>query len=252
MSISNMAIEAGARAGIIAPDDVTFEYLKGRTDGSHGEAWDKRGRVLARSRRATPARVRQGARARTRRGLAPTVTWGIAAARTPCRDRRSVVRPADAPAEQRAAAMRRALAYMGFDDAGRARWRTARSTVLHRLLHERPHRGHARRRRRAPRKRASRRTSSQAHGRARLSGASPQAEDEGHDKILVDGGFDWREPGCSMCLAMNPDRRVPQERCASTSNRNFERPRGPAAVTHPVSPAMAAASSDHAEPRGRS
>jgi 3-isopropylmalate/(R)-2-methylmalate dehydratase large subunit len=110
---------------------------------------------------------------------------------------------------------------------------------VHRLLHQRPHRGHARRRR--GRERAATWPPACGAGGAGLRPGEAAGRAEGLDRILLEAGFEWRDPGCSMCLGMNPDKLTPGQRCASTSNRNFEGRQGPGGRTHLLSPAMAAA-----------
>ena len=141
--------------------------------------------------------------------------------------------------ENKRASKQRALDYMGLTPGTKITDIDARPR-LHRLLHQRPHRGSARRRQggRGPEGQRRRVDAMIVPGSGLV---KEQAEAEGLDKIFIAAGFDWREPGCSMCLAMNDDRLKPHERCASTSNRNFEGRQGFKGRTHLVSPAMAAA-----------
>eukprot|EP00600_Ochromonadales_sp_CCMP1393_P012109 CAMPEP_0175019174 /NCGR_PEP_ID=MMETSP0005-20121125/13408_1 /TAXON_ID=420556 /ORGANISM="Ochromonas sp., Strain CCMP1393" /LENGTH=736 /DNA_ID=CAMNT_0016276873 /DNA_START=185 /DNA_END=2395 /DNA_ORIENTATION=- len=236
MSICNMAIEAGARAGMIAPDDITFEYLKGRPMTPQGELFEAATaywKTLASDADAVydkeiiiPAS-----------DIAPTVTWG-----TSPQDvvpiTAVVPDPAKAASEDRAGSMRRSLEYMGLQPGVALDGLSVDKVFIGsctnaRIEDIRAAAAVAKGRKVAP------------HVYAMVVPGSglvkAQAEQEGLDKILLEAGFDWREPGCSMCLAMNPDKLEPGERCASTSNRNFEGRQGNGGRTHLVSPAMAAA-----------
>jgi 3-isopropylmalate/(R)-2-methylmalate dehydratase large subunit len=236
MTVCNMSIEAGARAGMIAPDETTFAYLEGRDHAPKGAAWDE---ALA-EWRALP--TDEGASfdcevvidAAT---LAPHVTWGTNPAQVTRIDG-AVPDPgsfAD-PAEREAAD--RALEYMGLV-GGTAMRDIAVDTVFigsctnGRIEDLRAAAGVLRDRRVHPGLRAM-----VVPGSHRV---KAQAESEGLDAVFTAAGFDWREPGCSMCLAMNPDKLAPGERSASTSNRNFEGRQGRGGRTHLVSPAVAAA-----------
>jgi len=236
MTICNMSIEAGARAGMIAPDDTTFAYLKGRRFSPTGAAWEEavaHWRSLATDPGATFDRelVINAAE------ITPTVSWGTSPGMVTGVD--STVPVADPNAsEADRKAFDRALDYMGLTPGqpiqqiaidcvfigsctnGRIEDLRAASAVV---------RGHQV----ATTVRAMVVPGSQA--------VKTQAESEGLDRIFREAGFEWREPGCSMCLAMNPDILQPGERCASTSNRNFEGRQGRAGRTHLVSPQMAAA-----------
>ena len=145
----------------------------------------------------------------------------------------------DGATEAKRASIKRALEYMGLN-GGEKIADLAHRPRVHRLLHQRPHRGFARRRqdRRGPQGLSERVNAMVVPGSGLV---KEQAEAEGLDKIFLAAGFEWREPGCSMCLAMNPDKLSPGERCASTSNRNFEGRQGYKGRTHLVSPTMAAA-----------
>jgi 3-isopropylmalate/(R)-2-methylmalate dehydratase large subunit len=236
MTVCNMSIEAGARAGMIAPDETTFAYLEGRDHAPKGAAWDE---ALA-EWRALP--TDEGAPfdqevvidAST---LAPYVTWGTNPAQVTRIDG-TVPHPgsfAD-PTEQEAAD--RALEYMGLA-GGTAMRDIAVDTVFigsctnGRIEDLRAAAGVLQGRRVHPGLRAM-----VVPGSHRV---KAQAESEGLDAVFTAAGFDWREPGCSMCLAMNPDKLAPGERSASTSNRNFEGRQGRGGRTHLVSPAVAAA-----------
>jgi 3-isopropylmalate/(R)-2-methylmalate dehydratase large subunit len=235
-TLCNMAIEAGARAGLIAPDDTTFAYLKGRPKAPTGL---DRATALTRWR-ALP--TEPGARFDIEHvvdvsALQPMVTWGTSP------DQALPIGgvapdPATLP-EQRAAHVQRALDYMGLA-AGQA----MTGLKLDRVFIGSCTNGRIEDLRSAAEVIRGRRKA--AHVRAMVVPGSglvkAQAESEGLDKVFLDAGFEWREPGCSMCLAMNADRLAPGERCASTSNRNFEGRQGRGGRTHLMSPAMAAAS----------
>ncbi len=237
MTLCNMAIEAGARAGMVAVDDKTIEYVRGRPYAPKGDLWERAvaawrelhsdpGAVFDREVRLDAARI------------APQVTWGTSPEMVVDVNGR-VPRPEDEPDPVRRQGMERALEYMGLaggmaigdirpdkvfigscTNARIEDLRAAAAVV----------RGH------------------RVADNIRLAMVVPgsglvkrQAEAEGLDRIFQEAGFQWREPGCSMCLAMNADRLEPGERCASTSNRNFEGRQGAGGRTHLVSPAMAAA-----------
>ena len=240
MTLCNLTIEAGARAGLVAPDEATFAYLMGRPAAPKGAAW-----AMALAYWKTfvsdpdarfDAEVEIDVSA-----LAPTVTWGTSPQDVVAIDGR-VPDPADF-GEEKAEAIRRALDYMGLEagqriDAARIDRVFIGSCTNSRIEDLRAAAAIARKALDDGRKVAS-------HVRAMVVPGSglvkDQAESEGLDLIFRDAGFDWREPGCSMCLGMNPDRLAPGERCASTSNRNFEGRQGRGGRTHLMSPAMAAA-----------
>jgi 3-isopropylmalate/(R)-2-methylmalate dehydratase large subunit len=229
LTISNMAIEHGARAGLIAPDDVTFEYLKGRPMAPKGADWDAAvayWRSLATDSGATYDKSITINAA----DIAPSVTWGTS--------------PEDVlpitgivpdpmsfadPSKQEAA--KKSLAYMGLTPGTPMTEVEVQNIFIEDL-------------------RAAAAVLKGRHKAANVKWAivvpgsglvKAQAEAEGLDRIFVDAGLEWREPGCSACLGMNPDKVPAGERCASTSNRNFVGRQGPGARTHLVSPAMAAA-----------
>lgn len=237
MSISNMAIEAGARAGVIAPDDVTFEYLKGRPMSPSGEEWDKAveyWKSLASDDDAVYDKevIIEG------KDIAPTVTWG-----TSPQDAMPIngkVPKIDAPEHDaaRQAAVTRSLEYIGLEGGQDIEGEPIDKVFIGSCTN-----GRIEDIRSVAAIAKGRKVAENVHAMV-VPGSGlvkKQAEDEGLDKILVEAGFDWREPGCSMCLAMNPDKLKPQERCASTSNRNFEGRQGNGGRTHLMSPAMAAA-----------
>ena len=219
LTICNMSIEAGARAGLIAPDETTFAYLEGRPGAPKGADWERALDALAR-RCATDddARLRPRGRDR-RRGARAAGDVGHEPGHGRA-DRRRRARPGRVRRRRRAR-RRRARARVHGARAGNADPRHRGRPRLHRLVHELADRGPARRGR-------GRRAGKHVHPRVRamvVPGSAPvkrQAEAEGLDRVFVAAGFEWRRAGCSMCLGMNPDVLAPGERCASTSNRNFE------------------------------
>ena len=236
MTVCNMSIEAGARAGMIAPDETTFAYLKGRRFSPQGAAWDEA--VAAWSK--LPSDV--GAKfdrellidATT---LAPYVSWGTNPGMVaPITD--SVPDPAKSEDENERKAFTRALEYMDLKAGTRLEDVAVDRVFIGSCTNSRIEDLRA-----AARIAAGHKVST--HVRAMVVPGSEavkaQAEQEGLDAIFREAGFDWRQPGCSMCLGMNPDILAPGERCASTSNRNFEGRQGRGGRTHLVSPEMAAA-----------
>ncbi|MPZ73420.1 MAG: 3-isopropylmalate dehydratase large subunit [Nitriliruptorales bacterium] len=233
MTVCNMSIEGGARAGLIAPDEVTFSWLKGRPHAPQGDAWDEalgQWRGLRTDDGAAFDRVVTFDAA----NFAPTVTWGITLAMSAPIDG-SVPLPDDTRDPEQTS---RALEYMGL----------AGGEPLSELRIDRVFIGSCTNGRISDLRAAAavvqgHRLASGVHGMV-VPGSYPvkvQAEAEGLDVVFKSAGFEWREPGCSMCLGMNPDILAPGERCASTSNRNFEGRQGKGGRTHLVSPEMAAA-----------
>jgi len=236
MTVSNMSIEAGAKAGLIAPDDVTFAYLEGRRHAPTGAAWERAlddWRSLPTDEGATFDKdVLLDAAA-----ITPHVTWGTNPGQVVALDGVIPDPEAFAEASEREAAAR-ALDYMDLKPGVPLRDIHVDTVFIgsctnSRIEDLRAAAKVAEGRRVAPGMRALVVPGSHA--------VKAQAEAEGLDKVFVAAGFDWREPGCSMCLAMNPDKLAPGERCASTSNRNFEGRQGRGGRTHLVSPAVAAA-----------
>jgi 3-isopropylmalate/(R)-2-methylmalate dehydratase large subunit len=234
MTVCNMSIEAGARAGMIAPDQTTFDYLRGREFApADFEAAVARWSQLASDAGAVYDRVHRFAGA----DIAPQVTWGTTPGQVASVTDRVPV-PGDIAEETERKGAERALQYMAltggtpFTDIpvdrvfigsctnGRIEDLRAAAAVAkgHRVA------GHV--------------NAMVVPGSGQV---KTEAEAEGLDRIFREAGFEWREAGCSMCLAMNPDKLSPGERCASTSNRNFEGRQGKGGRTHLVSPAMAAA-----------
>ena len=236
MTVCNMSIEAGARAGLIAPDQVTFDYVEGRPMAPSGDDWHAAvayWKTLPSDANAAYDRevVLDAA------AIAPQVTWGTSPQDVlPITG--AVPDPADEADEGRRAAMERSLDYMALTPG----------TPLAEIAVDRVFIGSCTNGRiedlRAAAAIAKGRHVADGVGAMVVPGSGPvkrQAEDEGLDKIFTEAGFEWREPGCSMCLAMNADKLEPGERCASTSNRNFEGRQGRGGRTHLVSPIMAAA-----------
>jgi 3-isopropylmalate/(R)-2-methylmalate dehydratase large subunit len=240
MTLCNLTIEGGARAGLVAPDQKSFDYMMGRPSAPKGAAWEMA--LTWWKTFVTDADARFDAEVTIDVGaIAPTVTWGTSPEDVVAIDGR-VPDPAD-HAPEKAEAIRRALAYMGLDagqriDEARIDRVFIGSCTNSRIEDLRAAAAIAAKALESGRKVA-------AHVGAMIVPGSglvkEQAEAEGLDEIFIAAGFDWREPGCSMCLGMNPDRLAPGERCASTSNRNFEGRQGRGGRTHLMSPAMAAA-----------
>lgn len=237
MTLCNMAIEAGARAGMIAVDDVTIDYLHNRPSAPSAEHWAQataQWRTLHSDADAVFDRVITFDAAT----IKPQVTWGTSPEMVAAIDER-IPDPAQMSDAVQRASLEHALEYMGLPPNlpitdikldrvfigsctnGRIEDLRAAATVI--------------------KGRSIAPTIKQALAVPGSGLVKRQAEEEGLDKIFLAAGFEWREPGCSMCLAMNADRLLPHEHCASTSNRNFEGRQGPGGRTHLVSPAMAAA-----------
>ncbi|MBJ7488351.1 MAG: 3-isopropylmalate dehydratase large subunit, partial [Ilumatobacteraceae bacterium] len=235
MTVCNMSIEAGARAGLIAPDETTFTYLKGRAHAPSGEQWDEA--VAAWSHLHTDDGAKWDREVTIDAStLRPQVSWGTNPAQVISID--SVLpSPADATDATGADSIARALEYMGLTAGTRIRDITVDTVFIGSCTNSRIEDLRAAaavlKGRTVTVKRAMVVPGSHA--------VKKQAEAEGLDKIFIAAGADWREPGCSMCLAMNPDKLAPGERAASTSNRNFEGRQGRGGRTHLVSPAIAAA-----------
>ena len=237
MSISNMAIEAGARAGIIAPDQVTFDYLKGRPMCPEGEIWEKAVEYWKTLKTDEGATFDQTV-VIDANDIAPTVTWGTSPQDAIAVD--GIIPKIDEPSHNEAcqAAVKRSLEYIGLEGGT-----PIEGTPIEKVFIGSCTNGRIEDLREVAAIAMNRKVADGVHAMV-VPGSGlvkRQAEEEGLDKILIEAGFDWREPGCSMCLAMNPDKLKPQERCASTSNRNFEGRQGNGGRTHLMSPAMAAA-----------
>ena len=237
LTISNMAIEHGARAGLIAPDEVTFDYLKGRPMAPKGADWDA-AVAYWRSLATDPGATYDKSIIINAADIVPSVTWGTSP--------EDVVPITGAvpdpmsfadPSKQEAA--KKSLAYMGLTAGTPMTDIPVENIVIGSCTNSR-----------IEDLRAAAAVLKGRHKAANIKWAivvpgsglvKAQAEAEGLDRIFTEAGLEWREPGCSACLGMNPDKVPPGERCASTSNRNFVGRQGPGARTHLVSPAMAAA-----------
>jgi len=235
MTVCNMSIEAGARAGLIAPDETTFTYLKGRAHAPSGKQWDEA--VAAWSHLHTDDGAKWDREVTIDAStLRPQVSWGTNPAQVISID--SVLpSPADAADATAADTIARALEYMGLTAGTRIRDITVDTVFIGSCTNSRIEDLRAAAAVLKGRTVTVKRTMVVPGSHA----VKKQAEAEGLDKIFIAAGADWREPGCSMCLAMNPDKLAPGERAASTSNRNFEGRQGRGGRTHLVSPAIAAA-----------
>jgi 3-isopropylmalate/(R)-2-methylmalate dehydratase large subunit len=231
-----MSIEAGARAGLIAPDDTTFGYVEGRPFAPKGEAFDRAveyWRTLPSDPGAhydTVVRLDAGE-------IAPMVSWGTNPESVlPISG--SVPDPQLVPDEAARAEMQRMLDYMALRPGQKLTDVPVDVVFIGSCTNGRIEDIRAAARVAQGRKVASGVRAMVVPGSGIV---KQQAEREGLDRILIEAGFEWREAGCSMCLGMNPDKLTPGQRCASTSNRNFEGRQGPGGRTHLLSPAMAAA-----------
>jgi 3-isopropylmalate/(R)-2-methylmalate dehydratase large subunit len=236
MTVCNMSIEGGARAGLVAPDETTFEYLKGRPHAPNGAAWEQAIK-LWRTLPSDPGAQYDTTVEIDAASVVPQVTWG-----TSPQDVLPITgvvpNPADVSDDGKRAAMLRSLEYMGLEPGMKLAELPVQRVFIGSCTNGRIE--------------DLRAAAAVAKGRKVAAGVNAmvvpgsglvkhQAEEEGLDRVFLEAGFEWREPGCSMCLAMNPDKLEPGERCASTSNRNFEGRQGRGGRTHLVSPAMAAA-----------
>jgi len=237
LTVCNMAIEAGARSGLVAVDDKTIEYFKGRPYAPKGEAWEQAvayWRTLHSDEGATFDSVVEINAA----DIKPQVTWGTSPEMVLSIED-IVPNPAAEKDPVKRSGMERALSYMGLT-AG---------TPINEIKVDKVFIGSCTNSRIEDLRDAAavikgRKVAANVKQALIVPGSGlvkAQAEKEGLDKVFIEAGFEWREPGCSMCLAMNADRLEPGERCASTSNRNFEGRQGQGGRTHLVSPAMAAA-----------
>jgi 3-isopropylmalate/(R)-2-methylmalate dehydratase large subunit len=236
MTVCNMSVEAGAKAGFIAPDDKVYAYLKDRPKAPKGEAWDAARRHWDTLRSDDGAPFDREIRLDAAR-LPPLVTWGTSPEQVVSVTGRVPV-PSDIADENKRIHAAAALAYMGLTGGEKIT-----DIAIDRVFIGSCTNGRIEDLRAAAGVIAGKTVN--GHVNAMVVPGSglvkEQAEAEGLDRIFRAAGFEWREPGCSMCLAMNPDKLAPGERCASTSNRNFEGRQGYKGRTHLVSPAMAAA-----------
>ena len=237
MTLCNMAIEAGARAGLIAPDETTFSYVEGRPRAPQGDAWEA---ALAwwKTLKTDPGATYDKRIEIDGSAIAPLVTWGTSpddvVAITDV-----VPDPASFADAGKRAAAQKSLDYMGLAPGTRMEDVAVENIFIGSCTNSRIE---------DLRVAADVVRGRKVAGNVRQALVVPgsglvkrQAEAEGLDRIFIEAGFEWREPGCSMCLGMNPDQVPAGERCASTSNRNFVGRQGPGARTHLLSPAMAAA-----------
>ncbi len=234
MTICNMSIEGGARAGLIAPDHKTFEYIKGRPYAPKHENWHKAVQyweTLSSDKGAIYDKEIE-IKANT---IEPQVTWGTSPQDVVSINGK-IPDPKNVKDLSRRNAIERSLEYMGLKPNQKIK-----EIEIDRVFIGSCTNGRIEDLREVAKVVEGKKVSVNAMIVPGSGLVKQQAENEGIDKILVRAGFDWREPGCSMCLAMNPDQLKPKERCASTSNRNFEGRQGREGRTHLVSPAIAAA-----------
>ncbi|MCW8982944.1 MAG: 3-isopropylmalate dehydratase large subunit, partial [Gammaproteobacteria bacterium] len=235
MTVCNMAIEAGARAGMVAVDAKTIDYFKGRPFAPKGAQWDAAVEAWSDLHSDEGAHFDEVVHLDAA-SIEPQVTWGTSPEMVVAVSTR-VPNPADETDSVKAGGMQRALDYMGLKAGTPITDISVDKVFIGSCTNSRIE---------DMRAAATVVKGKRVADNIKLALAVPgsglvkrQAEEEGLDRIFVEAGFEWREPGCSMCLAMNDDRLEPEERCASTSNRNFEGRQGQASRTHLVSPAMA-------------
>ena len=237
LTVSNMAIEGGARAGLIAPDETTFEYLKGRPYAPRGADWDA-AVAYWKSLVTDPGASYDKTVVIDAADIAPSVTWGTSPEDVvPITG--VVPEPGSFADASKQTAAAKSLAYMGLEPGTRMRDVPIENIFIGSCTNSRIEDLRA-----AAAVLKGRHKADNVKWAIVVPGSGlvkAQAEAEGLDRIFIDAGLEWREPGCSACLAMNPDKVPAGERCASTSNRNFVGRQGPGARTHLVSPAMAAA-----------
>ncbi len=236
MTICNMSIEAGARAGMIAPNETTFAYLQGRRFSPKGEAWERAVKEWSKLPSDPGAKFDRELTIDAAT-LVPYVSWGTSPGMV-APITAAVPDPATAANEQERKGWERALEYMGLKAKTPLAAIEIDRVFIGSCTNSRIEDLRAAARIAAGHKVAKRVNAMVVPGSQQV---KAQAEQEGLDRIFREAGFDWREPGCSMCLGMNPDILSPGERCASTSNRNFEGRQGRGGRTHLVSPEMAAA-----------
>jgi len=236
MTVCNMSIEAGARAGLISPDKTTWDYIKGRPLAPKGKDYDEAVKYWESLATDEGAHYDEIVEIKAEE-IIPQVTWGTSPEDVVSIDG-IVPDPNKENNEEKKKSIERALDYMGLEP----------NTPVNEIKIDKVFIGSCTNGRiedlRAVSKIAKGRKVAATVDAMIVPGSGlvkEQAEQEGLDKIFIDAGFDWRDPGCSMCLAMNADKLKPQERCASTSNRNFEGRQGRGGRTHLMSPQMAAA-----------
>lgn len=237
LTVCNMSIEAGARAGLVAPDETTFAYLKGRPMAPKGAAWDH-AVAYWKTLQTDPGAQFDKSVVIDAADIAPTVTWGTSPEDVVPIS--GVVPSPDSFAdESKRAAAAKSLDYMGLEPGTPMTQVPIENVFIGSCTNSRIEDLRA-----AAEVLKGRSKADNVRWAIVVPGSGlvkRQAEEEGLDKIFIEAGFEWREPGCSACLGMNPDKVPAGERCASTSNRNFVGRQGPGARTHLVSPAMAAA-----------
>ena len=237
LTVSNMSIEGGARSGLIAPDETTFAYLQGRPMAPKGEDWDK-AVAYWRTLPTDPGAAYDKTVLLHASDIAPSLTWG-----TSPEDVVPITGAIPDP-ESFADASKRVAAQKSLDYMGLAAGTAMQDIAIEHVFIGSCTNSRIEDLRAAAAVVKGRHVADRIRQALIVPGSGLvklQAEKEGLDRIFTEAGFEWREPGCSMCLAMNPDKVPPGERCASTSNRNFVGRQGPGARTHLLSPAMAAA-----------
>ncbi len=236
MTVCNMTIEGGARAGLIAPDEKTFDYLMGRPMSPKGGQWEAAVNFW-KTLPSDPGATYESETTLNVADIPPQITWGTSPEDVaPITG--NVPDPSQAADQNKATAMQRSLDYMGLTAGEKLT-----DVKIDKVFVGSCTNGRIEDLRQVAAVAKGRKVAPNVHALI-VPGSGlvkEQAEQEGIDKILLEAGFDWREPGCSMCLAMNADKLAPGERCASTSNRNFEGRQGRGGRTHLVSPGMAAA-----------
>lgn len=235
MTLCNLSIEGGARAGLIAPDEVTFAYMKGRPAAPKAGAWEMAQKYWAGLYSDDDAQWDAVVHIRGE-DVAPTVTWGTSPEQAIALSA-NIPSPDDVTDPVKRAAIERALAYMGLEGGAALAGTQVQRVFIGSCTNSRIEdlRAAADIARGAKVAEGVRAMVVPGSGLVRA-----QAEAEGLDEVFIAAGFEWREPGCSMCLGMNPDILAPGERCASTSNRNFEGRQGRGGRTHLMSPVLAA------------
>ena len=236
MTICNMSIEGGARAGLIQPDEKIFKYLKGRPMSPKNDNWEKAIEYWS-SLKSDPNAEFDKEINLEGEDIAPMVTWGTSPEDVVSINGK-IPNPANEKNEDKKNSINRSLKYMGLEPDLKVK-----DIKIDKVFIGSCTNGRIEDLREAAQILKNKKKASHVHGMV-VPGSGlvkEQAEQEGLHKIFIESGFEWREPGCSMCLAMNADKLKPQERCASTSNRNFEGRQGRGGRTHLVSPAMAAA-----------
>ena len=236
MTISNMTIEGGARAGLIAPDQKIFDYLNGKPMSPTGENWNKAVENWEKLKSDDGASFDKEINLDANE-IKPMITWGTSPQDVITIDGK-IPNPSNEKDEDKRNSIERALKYMGLKPD-----MSATDIKIDKVFIGSCTNGRIEDLREAAKILKDKKKASHVHAMV-VPGSGlvkEQAEQEGLDKIFINSGFEWREPGCSMCLAMNADKLKPEERCASTSNRNFEGRQGRGGRTHLVSPGMAAA-----------